>query len=86
MGSLRIAGVLRPEAVEAVRALREMSIRTVLLTGDTASIGPRLEVSSKSMMWRRNLSLSRSWIECENFAPPARSSRWSATGLMTLLR
>ena len=39
MGSLRIADVLRPEAVEAVRALKEMSIRTVLLTGDTASIG-----------------------------------------------
>ena len=39
MGSLSIADVLRPEAVEAVRALKEMSIRTVLLTGDTASIG-----------------------------------------------
>jgi P-type E1-E2 ATPase len=39
LGSLRIADVLRPEAVEAVRALREMSIRTVLLRGDTASIG-----------------------------------------------
>jgi len=33
LGSLRIADVLRPEAVEAMRALREMSIRTVLLTG-----------------------------------------------------
>jgi P-type E1-E2 ATPase len=31
--------VLRPEAVEAVRALHDMSITTVLLTGDTASIG-----------------------------------------------
>ncbi len=39
LGSLRIADVLRPEAVEAVGALREMSIRTVLLTGDTAAIG-----------------------------------------------
>ena len=39
LGSLRIADVLRPEAVEAVRALREMSIKTVLLTGDTAAIG-----------------------------------------------
>jgi Cd2+/Zn2+-exporting ATPase/Cu+-exporting ATPase len=39
LGSLRVADVLRPEAVEAVRALKEMSIRTVLLTGDTASIG-----------------------------------------------
>jgi len=39
LGSLRIADVLRPEAVEAVRALRGMSIETVLLTGDMASIG-----------------------------------------------
>jgi len=39
LGSLWIADVLRPEAVEAVRALREMSIRTMLLTGDTVSIG-----------------------------------------------
>ena len=39
LGSLRIADVLRPEAVEAVRALRDMSIKTVLLTGDAASIG-----------------------------------------------
>jgi Cd2+/Zn2+-exporting ATPase/Cu+-exporting ATPase len=39
LGSLWIADVLRPGAVEAVRALREMSIRTILLTGDTASIG-----------------------------------------------
>jgi heavy metal translocating P-type ATPase len=39
LGSLRIADVLRPEAVDAVRALKEMSIRTVLLTGDAAAIG-----------------------------------------------
>ena len=39
LGSLRIADVLRPEAVEAVQALREMSIKTILLTGDAASIG-----------------------------------------------
>ena len=39
LGSLSIADVLRPEAVEAVRALKEMSVRTVLLTGDTTAIG-----------------------------------------------
>ena len=39
LGSLRIADVLRPEAMEAVRTLREMSVRTVLLTGDAAAIG-----------------------------------------------
>jgi heavy metal translocating P-type ATPase len=39
LGTLGIADVLRPEAVLAVRALKEMSIRTVLLTGDTAAIG-----------------------------------------------
>ena len=39
LGTLQIADVLRPEAVDAIRALREMSIRTVLLTGDSSSIG-----------------------------------------------
>jgi len=38
LGSIRIADVLRPEAVDAVRALRDMSIRTVLLTGDASAI------------------------------------------------
>lgn len=39
LGSIRIADVLRPEAMEAIRALREMSIRTILLTGDAGAIG-----------------------------------------------
>ncbi len=38
LGALRIADVLRPEAIEAVRRLRRMGLRTVLFTGDTASI------------------------------------------------
>ena len=48
LGSIRIADVLRPEAVEAVRALRDMSIRTVLLTGDATpianNVGKQLQV------------------------------------------
>jgi Cd2+/Zn2+-exporting ATPase/Cu+-exporting ATPase len=38
LGALRIADVLRPEAVEAVAALRRLGLRTVLLTGDGAAI------------------------------------------------
>src|SRR5580700_6895303 len=38
LGSIRIADVLRPEAVKAVRELRDMSIRTLLLTGDASTI------------------------------------------------
>ncbi|MBO0863224.1 MAG: cadmium-translocating P-type ATPase [Chloracidobacterium sp.] len=38
LGELRIADVLRPEAKQAVAALREMGIRTVLLTGDVETI------------------------------------------------
>lgn len=34
LGNILIADVLRPEAAEAVRRLREMGLRTVLLTGD----------------------------------------------------
>jgi Cd2+/Zn2+-exporting ATPase/Cu+-exporting ATPase len=38
IGMLRIADVLRPEAKQAVLALRQMGIRTVLLTGDAETI------------------------------------------------
>lgn len=39
LGSLHIADALRPEAVQAVAALRKMGLRTILLTGDIAAIG-----------------------------------------------
>lgn len=38
MGAIQIADTLRPEAPEAVRELREMNLRTILLTGDAGSI------------------------------------------------
>jgi Cd2+/Zn2+-exporting ATPase/Cu+-exporting ATPase len=38
LGAVRIADVLRPEAAAAVAALRQLGLRTVLLTGDAAAI------------------------------------------------
>ena len=38
LGSLHIADVLRPEATQAVAALKRMGLSTVLLTGDAAAI------------------------------------------------
>ena len=38
LGKLRIADRLRPEAVEAVAALKQMGIKTILLTGDVQAI------------------------------------------------
>ena len=38
LGAIHVADVLRPEAVEAVRRLREMGLRTVLLTGDRKAV------------------------------------------------
>lgn len=38
LGTIHIADVLRPEAIEAVRRLREMGLRTVLLTGDRNAV------------------------------------------------
>ena len=38
LGSIRIADVLRPEAKHAVAAMREMGLRTVLLSGDTQGV------------------------------------------------
>jgi heavy metal translocating P-type ATPase len=48
LGSIRIADVLRPEAKNAVVAMREMGLKTVLLSGDTqaatSSVGRDLGV------------------------------------------
>ena len=48
LGSIRIADVLRPEARSAVAAMREMRLKTVLLSGDsqgvTSSVGRDLGV------------------------------------------
>jgi P-type E1-E2 ATPase len=48
LGSIRIADVLRPEAKSAVAAMREMGLKTVLLSGDaqgvTSSVGRDLGV------------------------------------------
>jgi Cd2+/Zn2+-exporting ATPase/Cu+-exporting ATPase len=38
LGSLHVEDALRPEAVQAVATLREMGLRTVLLTGDVEAI------------------------------------------------
>ena len=48
LGSVRIADVLRPEAKNAVAAMRQMGLKTVLLSGDsqavTSSVGRDLRV------------------------------------------
>jgi len=48
LGSIRIADVLRPEAKNAIAAMRQMGLKTVLLSGDTqaatASVGRGLGV------------------------------------------
>ena len=48
LGSIRIADVLRPEAKNAVAAMRQMGLKTVLLSGDiqavTTSVGRELGV------------------------------------------
>jgi heavy metal translocating P-type ATPase len=38
LGSIRIADVLRPEAKNAVAAMRQMGLKTVLLSGDTQGV------------------------------------------------
>jgi len=38
MGSIRIADVLRPEAKDAVAAMRDMGLKTVLLSGDAQGV------------------------------------------------
>ena len=48
IGAIRLSDVLRPEARDAIRQLRELGLRTVLLTGDAAlvaqAVGNQLRV------------------------------------------
>jgi len=48
LGAVELADSLRPEAIEAVRAMGRMGLRTILLTGDATaiarSVGERLDV------------------------------------------
>jgi heavy metal translocating P-type ATPase len=48
IGSIRLSDVLRPEARNAVRELRELGLRTVLLTGDSVpvarAVGNQLQI------------------------------------------
>ena len=48
IGAIRLSDELRPEARDAIRNLRELGLRTVLLTGDSAlvaqAVGNRLQV------------------------------------------
>jgi heavy metal translocating P-type ATPase len=39
LGSIRIGDTLRPESREAIRELKEMGLRTVLVTGDSRAVG-----------------------------------------------
>ncbi len=38
IGALGLADIIRPESVEAVRRLREMGVRVMMLTGDSAAV------------------------------------------------
>ena len=44
LGSIEVADMLRAEAVEAVRSLRAMRLRTVLLTGDARTVAETIGV------------------------------------------
>jgi Cd2+/Zn2+-exporting ATPase/Cu+-exporting ATPase len=39
LGAIQIADVLRPEAIHAIREIRALGLRTLLLTGDAAAVG-----------------------------------------------
>jgi heavy metal translocating P-type ATPase len=42
LGTLHVKDTLRPEAIQAVAALRKMGLRTILLTGDTTGIAEEI--------------------------------------------
>jgi heavy metal translocating P-type ATPase len=64
LGSIRIADVLRPEAKQAVAAMRRMGVRTVLLSGDTqgATIGVGRELGVDEMVGELLPDQKASWV------------------------
>ncbi len=42
LGAIRVADVLRPEAARAVREIRALGLRTILLTGDAAAVAEKV--------------------------------------------
>jgi Cd2+/Zn2+-exporting ATPase/Cu+-exporting ATPase len=42
LGAIRVADVLRPEAARAVREVRALGLRTILLTGDAAAVATKV--------------------------------------------
>ena len=83
LGSIRIADILRPEAKNAVAAMRQMGLRTILLSGDTqavtSSVGRDLGVDEAVGGLLRSRRQS-GWLSCE---AKGAMSRWSVTELTT---
>jgi len=65
LGSIRIADVLRPEAKQAVAAMRRMGARTVLLSGDTqgATIGVGRELGVDEMVGELLPNQKANWVK-----------------------
>jgi Cd2+/Zn2+-exporting ATPase/Cu+-exporting ATPase len=79
IGRIQVADVLRPTAKAAMKSLKKLGIRTVLLTGDAPAIagviGRELGVDElKEACFRR-----RSCAKCKAFVPPEEWSPWLAT-------
>ena len=68
LGAIRIADVLRPEAVKAVADLRAMGLRTILLTGDTdaiaSAIGKELGIdeAQANLLPEQKLERVKEWM------------------------
>ena len=65
LGSIRIADVLRPEAKQAVAAMRRMGVRTVLLSGDTqgATIGVGRDLGVDEMVGELLPEQKANWVK-----------------------
>jgi P-type Cu2+ transporter len=83
---IAIADAPRETAAEAIRALKELGVRPVMLSGDSArqpSGSPPSSTPRKSSL--RSCRPTRR-TRCSSFRPKAARSPWSATGSTTLRR
>ena len=84
LGALRVADVLRPEAVEAVAGMRRLGLRTILLTGDAAAVAQAVGKQLGVDEVEAELLPDQKAARVKALVAGPESGRWSATASTTL--
>ncbi len=77
LGSIRVADLLRPEAKSAIRNLKSLGLKIILLTGDSKAVAAAVGVGARC---RRNIRRTSARAEAEARGRPAQSGQEGRDG------